>query len=94
MYIRIEGDEHLLVKNVEGIDGTPSERILAKLGSDPELNLFFAAQQSRRNHPDLWENVSDYHLLQALENYKRRLGGQKPALVCVEGKIQSDEKGD
>ncbi len=94
MYIRSDGDEHILVKNVQGIDGAPTETVLANLGTDPELNLFFAAQQSRREHPELWEGVSDYHLLQALENFKRRIGGMKPALVCVDGKAEPDEKGD
>ncbi len=86
MYIRLEGLEHLLVKTVQGPDGLPQELILAKLGPDPELNLFFSAERGRRERPALWEGVTDFHLLQALENYKRRLGRLKPALVAVIGK--------
>ncbi len=86
MYIRLEGAEHLLVKTAPGPDGLPQELILANLGTDPELNLFFSAERGRRERPGLWEGVTDFHLLQALENYKRRLGNLKPALVAVNGK--------
>jgi hypothetical protein len=86
VYIRLEGPEHLLVRTVRGSDGLPQELIMAKLGSDPELNLFFSAERGRREQPGLWEGVTDFHLLQALENYKRRLGHLKPALVAVAGK--------
>jgi hypothetical protein len=93
VYIRLEGPEHLLVKTVRGSDGLPQEMILAKLGSDPELNLFFSAERGRRERPGLWEGVTDLHLLQALENYKRRLGRLKPALVAVTGKYSATTQG-
>ncbi len=86
MYIRLEGDEHLLVRTVKGDGGIPREVVLARLGPDPELNLFLSAQVERRKHPELWEGVEDYHLLQALETFKRRIGRQKPALVVIDGK--------
>ena len=86
MYIRLEGNDHLLIRTVPGSDGGPREVVLANLGQDPELNLFIAADGGRRSRPELWEGVSDFHLLQALENFKRRLGGFKPALVGVKGK--------
>jgi hypothetical protein len=85
MYIRVEGDEHLLIRTVKGHDGAPQELIIANLGSDPELNLFLTAESGRRDKPDLWEGVEDHHLLLALENFKRRLRHQKPALVPIEG---------
>jgi hypothetical protein len=93
VYIRLEGLEHLLVKTVQGADGLPQELILAKLGSDPELNLFFTAERGRRERPGLWEGVTDFHLLQALENYKRRLGRLKPALIAVTGKYPETTEG-
>ena len=93
MYIRLEGPEHLLVKTVRGSDGLPQELIMTKLGSDPELNLFFSAERGRRERPGLWEGVTDFHLLQALENYKRRLGHLKPALVAVTGKDSETTQG-
>ncbi len=91
MYIRLEGLAHLLIRTVQGPDGLPRELVLANLGSDPELNLFPSAEQGRREHPDLWDNVTDFHLLQALENYKRRVGHFKPALVAVAAKKQELE---
>ncbi len=91
---RLVGDDHLLVRTVKGPDAAPKEVVLASLGQDPELNLFLAAEQGRRDHPDLWEDVSDFHLLQALENYKRRLGSLKPALVVIKGKGQTREQED
>jgi hypothetical protein len=90
MYIRLDGDEHVLVRTAAGEDGLPQETVIARLGSDPELNLFFSAEQGRREHPELWDGVSDFHLLQALENFKRRLGQLKPALVAV--RTGSEEK--
>ena len=93
MYIRLDGLEHLSVKTVQGTDGLPQELILAKLGSDPELNLFFSAERGRRERPGVWEGVTDFHLLQALENYKRRLGRLKPALVAVTGKHPETTEG-
>lgn len=94
MYIRLAGDDHLLVKTVKGPDAAPKEVVLASLGQDPELNLFFAAEQGRRDHPELWEDVSDFHLLQALENFKRRMGSLKPALVLIKGKEQNRKQED
>ena len=85
MYIRLEGNDHLLVRTMKGPDGHGIEVVLANLGVDPELNLFAAAQQERRKHPEYWEGVHDYHLLQALETYKRRVGQYRPALVAVQG---------
>lgn len=85
MYIRMDGDECLLARTTRGDDGLPQELVLARLGVDPELNLFFAAQQGRREHPELWEGVNDLHLIQALENFKRRMRRMRPALVCVKG---------
>ncbi len=85
MYIRLEGNDHLLVRTVKGPNGHPIELVLANLGWDPELNLFASAQRGRCEHPERWEGVHDYHLLQALENYKRRVGRSKPALVAVQG---------
>jgi hypothetical protein len=85
MYIRREGNDHLLVRTVKGPKGHPIELLLANLGVDPELNLFSSAQRGRREHPEDWEGVHDFHLLQALENYKRRVGRSKPALVAVQG---------
>ncbi len=90
MYIRLDGDEHVLMRTGAGEDGLPHETVIARLGSDPELNLFFSAEQGRREHPELWADVSDFHLLQALENFKRRLGRLKPALVAL--KTCSEEK--
>jgi hypothetical protein len=86
MYIRHEGDEHLLARTREGPDGNPQEVILARLGTDPELNLFFSSERGRREEPELWDGVNDLDLLQALENFKRRLGHYRPALVAVHGK--------
>ena len=93
MYIRLEGPEHVLVKTAPGPDGLPQELILANLGTDPELNLFFSAERGRRERPGLWEGVTDFHLLQALENYKRRLGNLKPALVAITGKYSETTQG-
>ena len=90
MYIRLDGDEHVLVRTTAGEEGRPRETVIARLGSDPELNLFFSAEQGRREHPELWSGVSDFHLLQALENYRRRLGQLKPALVALG--TRSEEK--
>jgi hypothetical protein len=91
MYIRLDGDDHLLVRTVQGIDGAPEEAVLANLGQDPELNLFIEAENGRRDNPEAWEGVSDFHLLQALENFKRRLGSYKPALVMIKGRAQSSD---
>ena len=91
MYIRAEGDEHLLIRTVKGDDGAPQEFVLAELGSDPELNLFLAANSGRRDNPELWDGVEDHHLLLALENFKRRLRHQRPALVPVEGNTQQTD---
>jgi hypothetical protein len=87
MYIRFEGGECVLIRTIRGEDGEPVETVLAGLGEDPELNLFLAAEQGRRSEPEKWEGVENFHLLQALENFKRRLGGYKPALVAVDGKL-------
>ncbi len=94
MYIRVENGEHVLVQTIEGPDGAPMETILAELGEDPELNLFFAAQAGRRNDPDAWEGVHDFHLLQALENHKRRAGRFKPALVALDGGRDPEDPSD
>ncbi len=95
MYIRLEGENHLLFRTVEGPDGSPREVLLADLGQDPELNLFIAAEIGRRKEPELWEGVSNFHVLQALENYKRRMGHHKPALVAFKGKrSDSEEQGE
>ena len=94
MYIRLEGDEHLLIRTVQGDDGGPGELVLASLGSDPELNLFLAAESGRMDRPDVWEGVEDHHLLLALENFKRRLRHQKPALVPIEGLERPLERED
>lgn len=72
---------------MSGEEGEPRETLLARLGEDPELNLFLAAEHGRRSEPEKWEGVENFHLLQALENFKRRLGGYKPALVAVDGKL-------
>jgi hypothetical protein len=61
MYIRREGDEHVLVRTIEGPDGLPDEAVPANLGTDPELSLFIAAEQGRRKDHELWEGVTDYH---------------------------------
>ncbi|MBI5569972.1 MAG: hypothetical protein HY914_08515 [Desulfomonile tiedjei] len=92
MYIRQEGGEHLLARTIEGPDGNPQEVVLARLGTDPELNLFFSSEQGRREEPELWDGINDFHLLQALENFKRRQGHCRPALVALQGKatIHSD----
>jgi hypothetical protein len=95
MYIRLEGQNHLLIKTVEGPDGAPREVVLGDLGEDPELNLFIAAEVGRRKEPELWEGVSNFHLLQALENYKRRAGRFKPALVAFKGRrTESKQEGE
>lgn len=91
MYIRVENNEHLLIRTMPGADGLPREVVLANLGQDAELNLFITAESERRSRPELWEGVSDFHLLQALENYKRRMGGFKPALVGVKGNRRISE---
>ena len=52
MYIRLEGNEHILVKTEKGPDGAPREVILGDLGLDPELNLFLVAEQGRRKNPE------------------------------------------
>lgn len=83
MYIKLEQDEHILVRTVKGPDNLPREIVLARLGQDPELNLFLSAETGRREQPERWEGVEDFHLLQALENFKRRQGRLKPALVSV-----------
>lgn len=94
MFIRLEGNDHLLIRTVKGADGAPKEVVLARLGQDPELNLFFAAEVGRRDNPEIWEGVSDFHLLQAWENYKRRVGNLKPALVMIKGKAQDPKPED
>ena len=91
MYIKLEQDEHILVRTVKGSDDRPREIVLARLGQDPELNLFFSANIGRRKDPELWDGVEDFHLLQALENFKRRQGRMKPALVSVNGGRPYDE---
>jgi len=92
MYIRLEGNRHLLIRQVKGSGEEPKEVILADLGEDPEINLFSAAEQGRRNAPELWEGITDFHLLQAFETYKRRIGNFRPALVMVKGKAKPDDK--
>jgi len=93
MYIRLEGNDHLLVRTLKGPEDRPAEVILANLGPDPELNLFASARQGRSDHPEHWEGVHDYHLLQALENYKRRVGHCRPALTALQGGApRRDEK--
>jgi len=94
MYIRLEDDRCLLVRTLRGPHGEPRELVLADLGNDPELNLFLAAESGRLRNPDLWEGVTDFHLLQALENYKRRVGGFRPALVAVRGNRPAPEAED
>lgn len=95
MYIRSEGEELVLVRTVSGPDGQPREAILCSLGRDPELNLYFAMERGRREHPELWEDIEDFHVLQALENYKRRIGGFKPSLMVLRGHREPDpESGD
>jgi hypothetical protein len=94
MYIRLEGDEHLLIRTVRGPEDEPAETVIARLGADPELNLFFAAERGRREHPELWEGVRDFDLLQALENFKRRMGRFKPALVAVKGGLEDTPGGE
>ncbi|MBI5249016.1 MAG: hypothetical protein HY912_05930 [Desulfomonile tiedjei] len=94
MYIRLDGDDHILVRTMRGTDGAPKEVVLANLGQDPELNLFLGAEQGRRENPAVWEDVSDFHLLQALENYKRRLGSYRPALVTIKGKARTTGQED
>jgi len=86
MYIKKLDSELALVRTRPGADGEPEEVLLALLGQDPELNLFVAAQLGRLRNPELWEGIHDFHLLQALENYKRRIGGFRPALVAVKGR--------
>lgn len=86
MYIRACNGNHILIKNVEIENGESREQVLADLGSDPEINLFFAAEAGRRKDPELWEDVHDFHLLQALETFKRRTAGYKPALVMFSGR--------
>ncbi len=93
MYIRLEGENHLLVRTVRTAEQGVREVVLADLGIDPELNLFTSAEQGRRKEPELWDGVTDFHLLQALENYKRRLGNYRPALVVIQGK-QPDTDGE
>jgi hypothetical protein len=89
LFIKLEGNDHLLIRTIQGSNNLPIGVVLANLGSDPELNLFIAAEIGRRKEPRLWENVSDFHLLQALENFKRRTAGYRPSLVSV--KISSKE---
>lgn len=86
MYIKLIDNGHVLIRTFQGPNGRPEEVALASLGRDPELNLFLEAKRGRRKQPELWEGVHDFHLLQALENYKRRVAGFKPALVSVTGK--------
>lgn len=81
MYIRREDNEHVLARTIKGPDGNAEEVVPARLGMDPELNLFFSAERGRREEPQLWEGIDDLHLLQALENFKRRLGNYRPALA-------------
>ncbi len=92
MYIRLEGNEHLLVRTIQGPKDEPAEVVIARLGTDPELNLFLAAERGRREQPELWEGVQDFHLLQALENFKRRIGRFKPALVAVKGGLKATQE--
>jgi hypothetical protein len=86
MYIRLEGENHLLVRTVKTAEQGVREVVLANLGIDPELNLFVSAELGRRKEPELWNGITDFHLLQALENYKRRIGNYRPALVVIQGK--------
>lgn len=86
MYIRREDDDHLLIRTVQGPDGNPEEEIIGRLGFDPELNLFAVAETGRRGNPEKWRDIDDFHLLQALENFKRRPAGMKPALVAYDGR--------
>jgi hypothetical protein len=85
MYIRLEDDRHLLAKTGKDPQDHTVEIILADLGKDAESNLFSAAEVGRRKCPDLWEGVTDYHILQAWETFKRRLGHFKPVLVALQG---------
>jgi hypothetical protein len=95
MYIRLEDDEYVLIRVMADAAGVPHEVVLANLGRDAELNLFLAAEQGRRNNPELWEGVHDFHILQALETHKRRRFGFKPPLVAVKGKKEpSDDTAD
>ena len=87
MYIKYDDGEHVLVRTVRGPDALPREVVLARLGQDPELNLFSSAEEGRERHPELWEDVHDFHVLQALQNYKRKIGNFRPALVSVKGKL-------
>lgn len=61
-------------RTMRGDDREPRETLPARLGEDPELNLFVAAEHGRRSEPDKLEGVASIHLRQALENFKRRLG--------------------
>jgi hypothetical protein len=92
MYIRFDRNEHLLVRTASGPDGQPQEVVLCSLGQDPELNLYFALERGRHEHPELWEGVEDFHALQALENYKRRIGGFKPSLLVLHGHRKPEAK--
>jgi hypothetical protein len=94
MYIRLDRDQLILARTGRDEEGNPSEIVLANLGRDAELNLFLCAEQGRREHPDLWEGVTDFHLLQALENHKRHMGNMKPALVTIQGKAPRARAGN
>jgi hypothetical protein len=91
LFITLEGNDHLLIRRILGSDNLPRDVVLANLGSDPELNLFIAAEIGRRKEPEQWEDVSDFHLLQALENFKRRTSGYRPSLVSVKTSKPEDD---
>jgi hypothetical protein len=87
-----EGDDHILVKSIPGTDGKPRHTRLANLGADPELNLYFVIQEQRRKDPETWKGIHDFHVLQALETFKRRNSGHKPPLVAFQGGKREPEK--
>jgi hypothetical protein len=94
MFIRDDGDELVLVRTFPGEENRPEEVVLARLGQDAELNLFHAAETGRRTHPEHWRDISDFDVLQALENFKRRIGHMKPALVAIQGGRTDREDAD
>lgn len=85
MYIRVEDDRYVLIRTTAGTGAAPQETILADLGDDPELNIYFAVENGRRDNPNLWEDVNDGQVLHALENFKRRTSGHRPVLGVVKG---------
>jgi hypothetical protein len=91
LFIKLEENEHFLMRTILGPDNLPRDVVLASLGSDPELNLFIAAEIGRRKEPELWKDVPDLHLLQALENFKRRTSGYRPSLLSVKNSRPEDD---